>query len=55
MFFLKDVPSKASLSFIFVFSDKHYNFYIKYMWENIHPAYSAGIQTHDLQDISLLP
>ena len=31
-----------------VFSNKQYNFYNKYMWKNVHPVYSAGIQTHKL-------
>ena len=49
-------PSPASFSFIFVFSNKHYNVYNKYMWTNVHPVYSsARIRTHDLQDMSLLP
>ena len=25
------------------------------MWKNVHPVDSAGIQTHNLQDMSLLP
>ena len=29
----------------FVFSNKHYNFYNKYTWKNVHPVYAAGIQT----------
>ena len=47
-------PSPASFSFIFVFSNKHYNFYNKDMWKNVHPVYSAGIQTHNHQNMSLL-
>ena len=31
------------------------NFYNKYMWKNVHPVYGAGIQTHDLRNVSLLP
>ena len=31
-------PSPASFSFIFVFSNKHNNFYNKWMWNNIHPV-----------------
>ena len=38
-----------------VFSNKHYNFYNKYMWKIIHPVYGAGIQTYDLQNVSLFP
>ena len=41
----------ASFSLLFVFLNKHYNFYNK----NEHPVYGAGIQTHNLQDTSLLP
>ena len=25
------------------------------MWTNVHPVYCAGIRTHDLQGMSLLP
>ena len=25
------------------------------MWKNVHPVYGAGIQTHDLQNMSLFP
>ena len=25
------------------------------MWKNVHPVYSAGIQTHDLWNMSLFP
>ena len=38
-----------------VYSNKHYNFYNIYMWKNVHSVYSAGIQTHDLQNVSLFP
>ena len=38
-----------------VFSTKHYNFYNNYMWKNVHPVYGAGIQTHDLWNVSLFP
>ena len=38
-----------------VFSNKHYNFYNNYMWKNVHPVYGAGIQTHDLWNVSLFP
>ena len=41
-------------SFIFVFSNKHYNFENKYGWKNLHPVYGAGIRTHYLQNMSLL-
>ena len=32
-FFFKNGPFMASFSFIFVFSNKHYNSYNKYMWK----------------------
>ena len=35
VFFKKNGPSSASFSFNFVFSNKHYNFYNKYMWINV--------------------
>ena len=39
-----------------VFSNKHYyNFYNKYMWQNVDPVYDTGIRTHDLQNMSLFP
>ena len=41
--------------FFSVFSNKHYNFYNKYLWKNVHPVYIAGIQTHDLKNMSHLP
>ena len=44
---------RASLSFIVVFSNKQ--FYNNNMWINAHPVYGAGIQTHVLQNMSLLP
>ena len=30
-------PCPDSFSYIFVFSNKHYNFYSKYVWRNDHP------------------
>ena len=44
----------ASFSFIFAFSNKHYNFY-KYMLKNVRPVCSAGIRTLYLQNMCLLP
>ena len=38
--------------FIFVFSNKQYNFYNKFMWKT---EFIAGIQTHYIQYINLLP
>ena len=37
------------------FLNKHYNFYDKFMWKDVHPVYGAGIQTHNLWEMSLLP
>ena len=38
------------------FSNKHqYNFVNKLMWKNVHSVYGAGIHTHNLQRMSLLP
>ena len=42
----------ASFSFIFVFSNKHYNFYNKYTWKNVHPV-NGSFWTHDLKSKSL--
>ena len=39
----------------FVFSNKQYNFYNKSMRKNVQPVYGAGIQTHDLSNISSPP
>ena len=48
--------SRPLLSFIFgLFKQTSLQFYSKYMWKKVHPVYSAGIQTHDLQNMSLLP
>ena len=39
-----------------VFSNKHhYNFNNKYVWKNVHLVNGAGIQTHDLENMNLLP
>ena len=38
------------------FSNKHQcHFYNQLMWQNVHPIYGAGIQTHYLQITSLIP
>ena len=56
VFFLKNGPSSASFSFIFVIKQ-----ILQFLQQNIceffydHPVYSAGIQTHDLRNMSLLP
>ena len=55
IFFLKG-PTPASFSYIFVFSNTHYKFYKQIgMWKNVHPVYGAGIRTHNLWNMSLLP
>ena len=46
-------------SFLFIFGSVQTNittiFTIKLMRKNVHPVYSAGIRTHNLQIMSLLP
>ena len=37
------------------FLNKHYNFYNKFMWKNVFPVCSAGIQTHDFHNMIILP
>ena len=36
-------------------SNKQSNFYNKSMWKNVHPVYSAAIQTHNLLNMSRHP
>ena len=48
-------PSAASLAFIYGFSNQNYNFYNILMWKNVHPVSGAGIQTHNLSNVTLLP
>ena len=49
-------PSPASFPFIFVFSNKHYIFTINILWKMcIQFTYGAGIRTHDLQNMNILP
>ena len=55
-FILKIGPFPASFVLISVFSNKHYNSYIKCMWKMyVHSVYGTGIWTHDLWITSLLP
>ena len=55
-FFKKNGPSPASFSFIFgLFKQTSIQFYNKLMWKNVHPVYGAGIWTHYLQTVILLP
>ena len=53
--FFKNGPTPASFSFIFGLFKQTTNFYNKYMWKNVHPVYGAGIQTHNLRNVSILP
>ena len=49
-------PGRLFYRLFSVFSSKHhYNFYIKYMWKNVHLVYSARIRIHNLRNMSLLP
>ena len=50
-FFKKKMGLPGLFLFIFVFSNTHYKFYNK----KVHPVYGAGIWTHDLWNMSLLP
>ena len=47
----------VSLYFVYfwTFSSKEYNLNNKLIWKFVHPVSSAGIQTHDLLNTSLLP
>ena len=38
-----------------VFSNKHYKFLQQIYVKNVHPVYGAGILTHDLWNVNLLP
>ena len=53
--FLNDGTSPFSFSFIFIFSSKLYKIFLQQKYvENVRPVYCAGIQTHDLLNMSLL-
>ena len=55
-FFQKNGPTSAS--FFIYFWSFHTNitkFYNKYMWINVQLVYGAGIWTHGLWKVSLLP
>ena len=42
------------LLFIFgLFKQTSLQLFNKHMWKNVHPVYVAGIQTHDLWNMSL--
>ena len=49
-------PSPASFSFIFGLFQTNINTILQQInVKNVHPVYSTGIRTHDLQNLSLLP
>ena len=53
--FVKNGPSSAYFFVYFCFFKHTLHFFNKYMWKNVHPVYGAGIRTHDLRNMSLLP
>ena len=53
--YLKNGPSPASFSFIFVFCNNSTIFTTNKCKKNVHPVYSAEIRTHYLWNMSLLP
>ena len=53
--FLKIGQPRPLFRLCLVFSNKHYNYYNKYMWKNVHLVYGARIRTHDLWNMSLFP
>ena len=55
LIFFKNGPIPASFSFIFGLFKQTLQFYNKYMWKNVHPVYGAGIRTHNIWKVSLLP
>ena len=56
MFFLKKMCQPRPIFRLFlVFSNKHYKFLQQIYVKNVHPVYGAGIQTHNLRNMSLLP
>ena len=55
-FFLKNGPSPDSFSFIFGLFQTNINKILQQInVKNGLPVYGAGIQNHDLQNVSLLP
>ena len=54
-FFKKNGQTPASVSFISVFSNKHYKFLQQIYVIKCRFSYGAGIRTHDLWNVSLLP
>ena len=57
LFLLKNGPTSASFSFIFGLFKQTIQFLqqINVKKCHVHPVSSAGIQTHDLWNVSLLP
>ena len=57
LLFLKIGPTPASFSFIFGLFKQTIQFLqqINVKKRHVHPVYGAGIQTHDLQNVILLP
>ena len=54
LFFNKNGQSPASFSYNFVFFQTNITFLQQRNVKNVHPVYSAGIQTPNLQNMSLL-
>ena len=55
VYFLKNGPTSASFLFIFVLFKQTLQFLQQIYVKNVHPVYGAGIQTHDLRNVSLFP
>ena len=53
-YFLSNGQPRPLFRLFLVLSNKQYKFYNKSMWKNAHPVFSAGIQTHNLLNISHL-
>ena len=55
--FLKNGPTPASFIIYFfgLFKQTSLQFLQQINVKNVHPVYGAGIQTHDLWNMSLLP
>ena len=55
MFLRKYGPNPATFSFIFIFFKHTLQFLQQINMINAHPLYGAGIRTHNLWNMSLLP
>ena len=52
----KNGPPQPLLSFIFgLFKQTSLQFLQQICMKHVHPVYSTGIRTHDLQNMSLIP